>query len=523
MRKFFSLFIAGILAATTLAAITSNQASAAPTLTTCINLETGKSLVLQSADGKCRSHLGSVLWVQEQSDSRPYSGAFSASMTVCSSKNSLFTYKLIRGSCAQFQVSTNYWRTVAAPATPIIESVGERGHDSAALLIKPATSAISAAIAYYLVTDIKSGQIRKVSAGHPGHLRITGLDPLTAYTFQIAAVNIDGTSALSLVTPEIKTTAVPIAPPAPVATPALAAPAFTISSATETKPVNSAITGYIITSTGGAIASYSISPAAPAGLTLSTSTGLLSGTPTSVVAATAYTITATNATGSTTRIFTLTVTAIVYVVGDTGPGGGKVFYYNATGFNCGATHSATGSPTGGLCHHLEVAPKGWHSGVATDPQSAWVNLVDNRRDVTGVINENEVNNSFTGLGLGYKNSLAIIEAIPSEPSAASLTRAYLSNSLSDWYLPTAAELNELYKWANSNITQPALGTVGVEGILNSQVNGFTSNFNFVNHYYWSSSEQTLFFAWHQWFVNGAQLTNTHFKSAAHFVRPIRAF
>jgi hypothetical protein len=72
--------------------------------------------------------------------------------------------------------------------------------------------------------------------------------------------------------------------------------------------VNNAITTVTNTSTGGAIASYAIAPAAPAGLTFSTSTGQLSGTPTSTQSATNYTITATNAAGSATQTFTLTVT-----------------------------------------------------------------------------------------------------------------------------------------------------------------------------------------------------------------------
>jgi len=94
---------------------------------------------------------------------------------------------------------------------------------------------------------------------------------------------------------------------------ALAAPVFTLSSSTESRTVNTAITGYTISSTGGTIASYAISPAAPAGLTFNTTTGLLSGTPTEVAASTAYTITATNATSSTTQTFTLTVTAVPVV------------------------------------------------------------------------------------------------------------------------------------------------------------------------------------------------------------------
>jgi uncharacterized delta-60 repeat protein len=88
------------------------------------------------------------------------------------------------------------------------------------------------------------------------------------------------------------------------------APAFTLSSSSESKTVNTVITGYTISSTGGTIASYAISPAAPTGLTFNTTTGLLTGTPTEVAAATAYTITATNATSSTTQTFTLTVTAV---------------------------------------------------------------------------------------------------------------------------------------------------------------------------------------------------------------------
>jgi hypothetical protein len=134
----------------------------------------------------------------------------------------------------------------------------------------------------------------------------------------------------------------------------------------------------------------------------------------------------------------------------------------------------------------------------------------------------DIDNSVTGLGLGYKNSLAIIGTTdPGESTAASLTRAYSNNSLSDWYLPSAAELNELYKWANGNVTQPALGTPAIDGDLNSLVNGFTSNFDFVNHYYWSSSETNAKNAWSQpldyaFFLN-------YLKSNNFYVRPTRAF
>jgi hypothetical protein len=84
-------------------------------------------------------------------------------------------------------------------------------------------------------------------------------------------------------------------------------PAFSLSSTSQTVIQNSAISTVSSTSTGGAIASYAISPAAPTGLTFNTSTGQLSGTPTQTQSATPYTITATNTAGSATRTFTLTV------------------------------------------------------------------------------------------------------------------------------------------------------------------------------------------------------------------------
>ena len=60
---------------------------------------------------------------------------------------------------------------------------------------------------------------------------------------------------------------------------------------------------------GGATVSYSVSPALPAGLNLNTTTGVISGTPTTVTATTTYTITATNSAGSTTKPLSITVNA----------------------------------------------------------------------------------------------------------------------------------------------------------------------------------------------------------------------
>jgi len=58
---------------------------------------------------------------------------------------------------------------------------------------------------------------------------------------------------------------------------------------------------------GGAVTSYSISPAAPAGLLLNTKTGILSGTPTTAQTQTAYTIKASNTGGSATAALLITI------------------------------------------------------------------------------------------------------------------------------------------------------------------------------------------------------------------------
>lgn len=92
----------------------------------------------------------------------------------------------------------------------------------------------------------------------------------------------------------------------------VALPAFTLSSASETKIVGNALTGYSINSTGGLIDSYTVSNSSSLtslGLTFDTSTGLISGTPSVVTSSTAFTITALNATGSANQTFTLTVNA----------------------------------------------------------------------------------------------------------------------------------------------------------------------------------------------------------------------
>lgn len=86
-------------------------------------------------------------------------------------------------------------------------------------------------------------------------------------------------------------------------------PAFTLSSISESVAPGAAISSYSVNSTGGGIASYSISPAISNGLSFSTVTGRITGSPSAAASAVTYTITALNVTGSASANYSLTVNA----------------------------------------------------------------------------------------------------------------------------------------------------------------------------------------------------------------------
>ena len=72
-----------------------------------------------------------------------------------------------------------------------------------------------------------------------------------------------------------------------------------------------AMTTVTPTANGGPITSYSVSPTLPAGLSLDTSTGAISGTPTAITSSATYTVTASNTGGSTTADVTIEVNDVV--------------------------------------------------------------------------------------------------------------------------------------------------------------------------------------------------------------------
>ena len=77
--------------------------------------------------------------------------------------------------------------------------------------------------------------------------------------------------------------------------------------------VGTPITPNTPTHSGGDIDSYSVSPALPAGLSLNTTSGVISGTPTAPVATARYTVTATNAAGSASATLSITVSGVLTI------------------------------------------------------------------------------------------------------------------------------------------------------------------------------------------------------------------
>jgi subtilisin-like proprotein convertase family protein len=119
----------------------------------------------------------------------------------------------------------------------------------------------------------------------------TPLVPTPATPYTITATSPDGSTTTSL-----NITVIDIAPSA-----------LTYSSNPATYRIDQAITLNTPTNSGGAVVSYEVSPALPAGLALNTTTGIISGTPTALSTSSNYTITATNTGGSTTAQLNIAV------------------------------------------------------------------------------------------------------------------------------------------------------------------------------------------------------------------------
>lgn len=143
-------------------------------------------------------------------------------------------------------------------------------------------------------------------------------------------------------------------------------------------------------SSGGAIESYDVSPALPAGLTLDAASGVISGTPSAVSSAATYTVQATNAAGSTTADLLITVvdvppTSLAYATNPASYTKGTSITSNAPSSSGGAVVSYAVSPA--LPSGLSLASdSGIISGTPTtlSPQAAYTVTASNSGGATTV-------------------------------------------------------------------------------------------------------------------------------------------
>jgi hypothetical protein len=408
----------------------------------------------------------------------------------------------------------SFYTASTMPNVPVITKAIETDADEAVVYFDAPNNDGQTPVLYYTANAYPGSATGITLQQGSGSITVTGLTKSTTYTFTVTAHNINGASVSSRPSTPITTLATKIIRITPVSSGGsnLAAPAFTLSQSAETRTVGITNAGYSITSSGGTIDSYTITPALPAGLTFSNSTGLISGSPTETRTATTHTITAINATGSASNTYRLRVTGDI---GDIGPGGGKIFYYLAAGFNCGASFTDTGSPTGGKCKYLEVAPVTWIT-----PSDSRTVLLGNRADtvqISGVRLDASAVFDAGDVGLGYKNSIAIrADSRAIANTGIRYVRDYNSGSLSDWYVPSATELNILVYWSKGLSPVINVRKSSNEAIINGDFN--------TSYYYYSSSQTGAnpFSAHIQSFGSAGALTN-QWSDDGMRVRPIRAF
>ena len=201
----------------------------------------------------------------------------------------------------------------------------------------------------------------------------------------------------------------------------------------------------------------------------------------------------------------------VCAVGDTGPGGGIVFYVAPAPFT---QIGATGSMCTTSCKYLEAAPRTWNN-AAGDPLIAWVSdyttdYVNNwSRAVSGA--------DGVVVGTGYQNSLDIVAQSGNiaASSAAVASRAYAGGGKTDWFLGSRDEMNELCKYARKTGQASGSATVCAGGESPS-ARGFSLD------YYWSSTEVAASSAWFQDLILASASASAS-KNFATSVRPVRAF
>ncbi|GHV66191.1 hypothetical protein AGMMS49928_00270 [Spirochaetia bacterium] len=163
-----------------------------------------------------------------------------------------------------------------------------------------------------------------------------------------------------------------------------------------------------------------------------------------------------------------------YLIGETGPGGGVIYYYDKAGFTV----------NGITCHYLEAAPED------IPGTFMWISSSGNYISIPDALER--------GIGAGYANTAAILARDPSAPPALAC-KEYTNNGKNDWFLPSTFELSYMSQ------RKAVIG-------------------NFTDSHYWASTQTMEFaptIADAQDFSTGQY--NSYDKQNTYCVRAVRAF
>jgi len=195
-------------------------------------------------------------------------------------------------------------------------------------------------------------------------------------------------------------------------------------------------------------------------------------------------------------------------VGQTGPGGGVVFFVGAN-FSCGPTASST-------CNTLEVAPASWNGAEsASGPWASASRTSTQMNGVGGMINDSG-SYDLASFGRGYLNTINIISRDSGLTMAAQRAQSYRGGNLADWYLPNVAEINALCRYAKE--IAPAFTACG-GSVLDGKARGESIG---IGGQYWTSSE-IMFANGASFVIRNESQVESQGKGQNHLIRPIRAF
>ncbi len=179
------------------------------------------------------------------------------------------------------------------------------------------------------------------------------------------------------------------------------------------------------------------------------------------------------------------LTAQTYNIGDTGPGGGIVFYVSEIAFPVPQPNGETK-----MCRYMEVSP------------------VDIGKSQCGDCSKEEPY-TLRGLGTGLMNTYNIVSFNADNMTTANcaayacLMYSTQTTRKGEWWLPSKVELNLLYK----NLRDKVIAT--------------SSGNEKYGYCYWSSSQSNDYLAWDQRFSTGNQSGSV--RNDTDSVRAVRAF